>query len=136
MVKITINVVTLLLIAVSIGSAGEKTLQQVKTTEQLARFIYQESQKERSLDKYEQYLDDTRAVRLVNSSGSIPIREIYATVIAEVVGDYGWIKGDRKVREICAFTDHDGLVFRYHITEYTEDDYRQIKKLTTSKRTE
>lgn len=131
--KTTIYIIAILVLVVSSVLAGEITLRQVDNTADLARFIHQESQKKGSLDKFEQHLDDNNPIRVSNSEYSIPVKEIYATIIEEIIGDFDWIKGSHKVREICAYTDSKGELHRYHIIKFTSDDYKRIKTVATKK---
>ncbi len=131
--KTTINIIAILVLTTSVVSSGEITLKQVDTTEDIARFIYQESQKKGNLDKFKQHLNDNNPITVSNSEHTIPAKEIYATIIAEIVGDFDWIKGNRNVREICSFTDSKGEIYRYHIIQFTPDDYKRIKTIATKK---
>ena len=130
--KTTIHTITILVLVTSLAFAGGKTLQQLDTAEDLARFINQETQTE-ELNQFMKSLDSNRSITVSNSDVTIPVKEIYATIIEEIIGGFDWIKEHRKVREICSFTDSNGQFYRYHIIQHTQDDYKSIKAELTRK---
>jgi len=108
-------------------------LEKIRTGEQLARFIYEKEMQDDNLSELLNGIRNSGRLRIPDYEVEIPIREIFGTIITEkfIAGadkDF-WQCKDYNVREICAFVDSDGLVWRYHITVFEELQYKFMEQV-------
>ena len=79
-------------------------------------------------------LDSTNSITVTPYTSTIPIREIYGTIAEARFSDMlgaGFYEPGKKygVREICAYPDNKGEVWRFHIVIFDERQYRLMKSL-------
>jgi len=108
-------------------------LEEIRTGEQLARFIYEKEMQDDNLSELLNGIHNSGRLRIPDYEVEIPIREIYGTIITEkfIAGadeDF-WQYEHYAVREICAFVDSDDLVCRYHITVFKVRQYKLMEKV-------
>jgi len=145
-IKISIILVFLsLLFSYTINAAGTKypdlvtsasfnsELEKIRTSEQLARFIYKKEMQDGNLSELLNGIHNSGRLRIPDYEVEIPIREIYGTIITEKFIDEldedFWQYKYYAVREICAFVDSDDNVCRYHITVFEERQYKLMEKV-------
>lgn len=120
------------------GAGMVTDLKQVRTSEDLARYISSMMTNDAALGALLDGLGGTNSIRPAPYSVAIPVREICGTIIAE---RFGAALGGRfymhekmyGAREICAFRDEDGTVCRYHVGIFEERQYRLMKDLLRKK---
>ena len=108
-------------------------LEEIRTGEQLARFIYEKEMQDDNLSELLNGIHNSGRLRIPDYEVEIPIREIYGTIITEkfIAGadeDF-WQYEHYAVREICAFVDSDDLVCRYHITVFKVRQYKLMEQV-------
>jgi hypothetical protein len=106
-------------------------VRQVRTSEDLARFIYQMTTKKVGARDLLQGLSDRGTVQPAPCKTGIPVTEIYGTIIEERFGDKlpGFYEQGKRysVREICAFRDSQDQIWRFHIGIYDEKQYEMMR---------
>jgi len=106
-------------------------LHEARTSEDLARFIYQMTTNKVRAQDLLLGLSDRGTVQPAPYNIGIPVREIYGTIIEENFGDKLrglYEKGKQySVREICSFRDSRGEIWRFHIGIYEEKQYRIMR---------
>jgi hypothetical protein len=112
-------------------------LRKARTSEDLAKFIYQMTTNKVGVQNLLQGLSAGGTVQPSPYKTGIPVREIYATIIEERFGDklQGlYEQGKRSpVREICSFRDSEGLIRRFHIGIYEEKQYQIMRDFLAGK---
>ncbi len=113
------------------GAGKLPDVRQVRTSEDLARFIYRMTTKKVGARDLLQGLSDRGTVQPTPYKTGIPMREIYGTIIEERFGDKLpalFEQGRRySVREICAFRDRQDQIWRFHIGIYEEKQYQMMR---------
>jgi hypothetical protein len=127
-----------LLLALTARADVVQELGRIKTSDELARFIFSTSTNETALRSLLAGLDSTNSIQAGSYSSPIPVREICGTIISERFADVlgsGFYEQGKKhgVREICAFQDSGGTVWRYHIGIYDDRQYRLMRDLLRKK---
>jgi hypothetical protein len=117
---------------------GAPDLKRVHSSEDLARFISSMATNDAAFSVLLDGLDSTNSITVTPYTSTIPIREIYGTVVEtrfrDILGDGFYESGKRYgVREICAFQDDKGQVWRFHIGIFDERQYRLMKDLLKQK---
>lgn len=79
-------------------------------------------------------LDSTNSITITPYTIAIPVREIYGTIVearfSDKLGSEFYKSGKKYgVREICAYQDAKGEVWRFHIGIFDERQYRLMKGL-------
>ena len=108
-------------------------LENIRTGEQLARFIYKKEMQDDNLSELLNGIRNSGRLRIPDCA-VIPIREIYGTIITEkfvdeVDEDFWQYKDYQAVRDILSFVDSDDLVYRYHITVFKVRQYKLMEKV-------
>lgn len=124
--------VSLLLVALAVPICALE-LEEIKSSGQLARFIYQMVKDEVPASKLLKGIESTGTLRIPEYEVEIPVREVFGTIISERFGDKldSQFFEDQKeydVREICAFRDSKDLVWRFHITIFEDRQYKIMKE--------
>ena len=127
-----------LLLCHSVKAGVALDFKPVHTSEDLARYMLCLETNRTALSALLSGLDSTNSIQPAPYSSPIPVREICGTVIEERFGaalGRGFYEQGKKyeVREICAFRDRDGMVWRYHIGIYDDRQYRVMKNLLRKK---
>jgi hypothetical protein len=112
-------------------------LQQVRSSEDLARFIYTMTTNSVQARDLLCGLGYRGTVQVTPYKTGIPVKEIYGTIVEERFGDKlpaFYEQGKRyPVREICSFQDGQGRVWRFHIGIYEEKQYRIMRDFLSHK---
>jgi hypothetical protein len=113
-------------------------LGQVRSSEDLAKFIYAMTTNKVQARDLLCGLGYRGAVQVTPYKTGIPVREIYGTIVEERYGGRlpGFYEQGKRypVREICSFQDGQGLVWRFHIGIYEEKQYRIMRDFLGHKR--
>jgi hypothetical protein len=114
------------------AKAGElPDLQQVRSSEDLARFIYAMTTNTVQARDLLCGLGHRGTVQVTPYKTGLPVREIYGTIVEERFGDKlpGFYDQGKRypVREICSFRDGQGQLRRFHIGIYEEKQYRIMR---------
>ena len=130
----TCFILALLLFWFSANAGKLPDVRQVRTSEDLARFIYQMTTKKVGARDLLQGLSDRGIVQPATYETGIPVREIYGTIIEERFRDKldklpGFYEQGKTypVRAICAFRDSQDQVWRFHIGIYEEKQYQMMR---------
>ncbi|MCX6929260.1 MAG: hypothetical protein NT154_39480 [Verrucomicrobia bacterium] len=112
-------------------------LHQARTSEDLAKFIYQMTTNKVRAGDLLQGLNDPGTIQPAPYKIEIPVRGIYGTIIEERFGDKLrglYEQGKRySCREICSFQDSQGEIWRFHIGIYDEKQYRIMRSFLASR---
>lgn len=113
-------------------------LEKIRTSEQLARFIYKKEMQDGNLSELLNGIHNSGRLRIPDCDVEIPIREIYGIIITEkfsdeVDEDFWQYKDYQAVRDICSFIDSDDLVWRYHITVFKVRQYKLMEQVLLKK---
>jgi len=113
------------------GSGGPE-LRQVQSSEDLARFLYAMTTNTAAVGDLLPGLDKAGTITIPSYSNAIPIREIYATIVAERFADSldaRLYQHGKKypVRETCSFRDGRDQVWRFHISIFDKRQYRLMR---------
>jgi hypothetical protein len=117
---------------------GAPDLKRVHSSEDLARFISSMVTNDAMPSVALAGLDSTNSIAVTPYTSTIPIREIYGTIVEarflDTLGDGFYELGKKySVREICSFQDDKGEVQRFHIGIFDERQYRLMKDLLKRK---
>jgi hypothetical protein len=133
----TCLVLAALLFWSSAKAGGLPDLHQVRTSEELAGFIYQMTTNRVGARSLLQGLSDRGTVQPAPYKTGIPVREIYGTIIEERYGDKlrGFYEQGKRysVREICSFRDNQDQIWRFHIGIYEEKQYQAMRDFLEGK---
>jgi hypothetical protein len=128
----TLLFVPLLLVALA-GPICALELEEIKSSDQLARFIYEMVKEEVPAGRLLNGIRSPEILRIPGYEVEIPVREIFGTIVAERFAD----KLNRQlfdngkkydVRAICAFRDSKDNVWRFHITVFEERQYKLMEQ--------
>jgi hypothetical protein len=124
--SIIILAVSLLALPPSGLSAAE--LKEIKTSEQLARFIYDMSVGQNLPRELIRGIKSKESIRISGEETAIPVREIFGAIIDEKYGDQLasrlYKKNNRyDTRAICSFADYKGEVWRFRIMVFNKKQY-------------
>ncbi len=123
-----------LLVCHAARASGIPDLERVHTSEDLARYISSMTTNDLALSVVLRGLDSTNSITVTPYTVAIPIREIYGTIAEVRFSDKlgsGFYESGKKygVREICAYQDTKGEVYRFHIGISDERQYHLMKSL-------
>lgn len=110
----------LLFLSVFVRPSGALELKEIKSSDELARFIYHMASDNVPVNKLLKGLESSDTLRISDYEVAIPVREVFGTIVIERFGEkLGRLvfESDKKydVREICAFRDSKDQVWRFHI---------------------
>jgi hypothetical protein len=119
-------------------AGGVSALERVHSSEDLARFVSSMATNDAVFGVLLEGLDSTNSITITPYTSAIPVCEIYGTIVEarflDALGDGFYETGKRYgVREICAFQDDKGKVWRFHIEIFDERQYRLMKDLLREK---
>jgi hypothetical protein len=122
-----------LLLTVLAGSLFAMELNEIKSSDQLARFICQMEMEDVPVGKLLSGMESSETLKIHDYKVGIPIREIFGTIVSERFEDeldVQLFEKDKKynVREICAFRDSEGNIRRFHIAIFEDRQYRLMKE--------
>lgn len=108
-------------------------LNEIKSSDHLARFIYEVVKEEVPAGRLLNGIRSPEIPRIPEYEVEIPVREISGTIISERFGDKldSQLFEDQKkydVRAICAFRDSKDEVWRFHITVFEERQYKLMEQ--------
>ena|SRR3990172_2601328 len=115
------------------GPVWGSGLNEIKSSDQLARFIYVVVKEEVQADRLLNGIRSPEILRIPGYEVEIPVREIFGTIVAERFAD----KLNRQlfdngkkydVRAICAFRDSKDGIWRFHITVFEERQYKLMEQ--------
>jgi hypothetical protein len=121
-----------LLLGLLAGPMYAMELTEVKSSDQLARYIYQMATQDVWASKLLAGIESLEMLKIPEYKSGIPVREIFGTIVEERFRDDidGQLFEKSKkydVREICAFRDSDDIVWRFHITIFEDRQYKVMK---------
>lgn len=113
------------------SAADAPDVKRVHSSEELAKFIAT-MVATGTMDSLVAGLDRTDSIRIISYTNSIPIREVYGTIVEDryrdAFGDNFRERGKKYgVREICSFKDGSGQLQRFHIGIYEAGQYRLMR---------
>jgi hypothetical protein len=127
-----------LLLSQLVRAEGTPDLKRVRSSEDLARFIFSMTTNDAVLSVLLDGLNSTNSIKITSYTTAIPVREVYGTIVEERFGDElgkGFYAHEKKyeVRAICSFRDDKDEVWRFHITVFEERQYRLMRDLLKRK---
>jgi hypothetical protein len=122
-----------LLLSIFVEPSGASEMKEIKSSDELARFIFHMAKEEVSANKLLNGIESSETLKIPGHEAEIPVREVFGTIVVERFGDkltLGLFENDKKygVREICAFRDSKGQVWRFSITILEERQYIPMKQ--------
>ena len=105
---------------------------EIKSGDQLARFIYNMAKNNTTPNKLLKGLESKETLKIPGYEVEIPVREIFGTIVIERFGNKLYqqvFESDKTygVRDICSFTDTHNTVWRYSITILEKKQYGLLK---------
>jgi hypothetical protein len=130
MIKILYTVALLLAFA---GHTYALELKEIKSSDHLARLIYQMIKDDVSANKLLKGIESSETLKIPSYEIEIPVREVFGTIVSERF--YNKLNNrlferNKKydVREICAFVDAKDEAWRYQIIVFDERQYKLMKQ--------
>jgi hypothetical protein len=122
-----------LVLFVLAGSIYAMELNEIKSSDQLARFIYQMETEDVPVGKFISGIESSETLKIPDYKIEIPVREIFGTIVSERFEDAldGQLFEKSKkydVREICAFRDSKDKIRRFQITIFEDRQYMLMKE--------
>ena len=122
-----------LLLVVLAGPICALELKEIKSSDQLARFIYLMVKDEVPANKLLKGIESSETLKIPDYEIEIPVREVFGTIVSERFEDEldkQLFESNKKydVREICAFRDAKDQVWRFHILVFDERQYTLMKQ--------
>ena len=123
----------LLLSSALCASALEEALR-AKTGAELAEFMHRQMTGATPAGELLAGLNTSQILRLKEYHTGIPVKEVFGTIVEtrylKQLPDEFWKKSfSYEVREVCAYRDERGELFRYNICIYDETQYRCLRDL-------
>jgi hypothetical protein len=122
-----------LVLFVLVGPIYAMELNEIRSSSQLARFIYQMETENVEIGKLISGIESSETLKIPDYKVRIPVREIFGTIVSERFEDAldGQLFEKSKrydVREICAFRDSEDNVRRFYITIFEDRQYMLMKE--------
>ena len=124
---------TSLILSVLMGPLYAMELNEITSSDQLARFIYQMETEDVPVGKFISGIESSETLKIPDYKIEIPVREIFGTIVSERFEDAldGQLFEKSKkyyVREICAFRDSKDKIRRFQITIFEDRQYMLMKE--------